>query len=325
MSTAFYCVTGRDFFPGAVALLNSLRLVGHEEPLHVLDCGLEPRQRRLLAEHAEVIPAPAGGAPSLQKLVAPLARPADTIALLDADMIVIRPLDELLDSARQGRLVGFANESDRYFAEWSQLLDLGPLRRERYLSSGALFAGGGVPERLLEAAQERLARIEDARTWIAGGEPAAEPAAEPLFFADQDVINAVAMARLEPGQVVALETRLAAIPPFAGLRLRDRGRLRCAYGDGSEPFLLHHYFRKPWLVRLRSNPYSRLMSRLLFAPDVRLRLDPRSLPPRLRPGPGGALARAAVDLAVGVPAALRRRLGGGPGEIVAWSDRARRR
>ena len=55
---AFYAVTGRDFFPGAVALLNSLRLLGHDEPLLVVDCGMTARQRELLAEHATVLAAP---------------------------------------------------------------------------------------------------------------------------------------------------------------------------------------------------------------------------------------------------------------------------
>ena len=70
---AFYCVTGRDFFPGAVALLNSLRLLGHEEPFYVCDCGLTPGQRARLDPHAVLVDAPAGAAPSTQKLVAPRA------------------------------------------------------------------------------------------------------------------------------------------------------------------------------------------------------------------------------------------------------------
>ena len=41
----FYTVTDAEFFPGTVALLNSLRLVGHREPLVVLDNGLTPEQR----------------------------------------------------------------------------------------------------------------------------------------------------------------------------------------------------------------------------------------------------------------------------------------
>jgi hypothetical protein len=314
MTVSFYCVTGRDFFPGAVALLNSLRLVGHEEPLHVLDCGLEPRQRELLAAHAEVVDAPDDAPPSLQKLVLPLSHPAETMALLDADVIVTRPLTELIERAAGGRLVAFSNDSDRFFAEWSELLDLGSLRRGPYLSTGALFVGGTAAAVLAEA-QQRLGRLERGATWLEGGDER-----RPLFYADQDVINAVVMARLTADRVVALDGRLAAIPPFTGLQVCDAERLRCMYRDAQQPYLLHHYFRKPWLVRMRSNPYSRLFTRLLLGDDVALRLDPQELPPRLRRGPLAAAARAAVDVGIGIPASVRRRLFRRAPRIEAWSD-----
>ena len=37
---AFYCVADERYFLGAVGLINSLRLVGHDEPIFLLDCGL---------------------------------------------------------------------------------------------------------------------------------------------------------------------------------------------------------------------------------------------------------------------------------------------
>jgi hypothetical protein len=317
VSAAFYSVSGRDFFPGLVALLNSLRLAGHMQPLYVLDCGLGDRQRRRLRDHVTLVPGRADRAPSTQKLTAPLAHPATTMVLLDADMIVVRPLDELLAIAAEGRIVGFVNDSDRFFESWSELLDLGPLQRAPYLSSAALALGGDVPGRLLAAVQWRLEALDGSNTWIEGGTGPDQP----LFFADQDVLNAVAMAELGPDGIVALETRLAAIPPFAGLRAEPGGGPGCSYADGTRPYLLHHYFRKPWLARMRSNVYSRLMTRLLFADDVALRLSPAELPARLRPGLGGALARTAVDVAVGGPAALRRRVRRRPEDIRAWSDR----
>jgi hypothetical protein len=51
-STAFYCVASRLYFLGAVGLVNSLRLVGHEEPVFLLDCGLTEGQRALTARYA---------------------------------------------------------------------------------------------------------------------------------------------------------------------------------------------------------------------------------------------------------------------------------
>ena len=43
----FYCVADERYFLGAVGMINSLRLQGHAEPIHVLDCGLRPGQREL--------------------------------------------------------------------------------------------------------------------------------------------------------------------------------------------------------------------------------------------------------------------------------------
>ena len=106
--------------------------------------------------------------------------------------------------------------------------------------------------------------------------------------------------------MVALDARLAPIPPFAGVRLLEPQGLRCAYRDGARPYLLHHASRKPWLVRMRSNVYSRLLTRLLLAPDVALRLDPGELPLVLRTGSAAGAARLVTDLLMTVPGAVRR-------------------
>src|SRR5205823_2574176 len=57
---AIYAVADRNYFIGAVALLNSLRLVGHDEPLFLIDAGLTPAQRQLLAPHVRLVAAPEG-------------------------------------------------------------------------------------------------------------------------------------------------------------------------------------------------------------------------------------------------------------------------
>ena len=63
-----------DFFPGAVALLNSLRLTGHDGPSSS-SIAAWTRQRAVLEPHATVVDAPPDAPPSLQKL-APRAHPA---------------------------------------------------------------------------------------------------------------------------------------------------------------------------------------------------------------------------------------------------------
>ena len=50
--STYYTIANAPFFPGLVALLNSLRLSGNAGELVVLDRGLEEEQRELLEPHA---------------------------------------------------------------------------------------------------------------------------------------------------------------------------------------------------------------------------------------------------------------------------------
>src|SRR6266571_6317155 len=94
---AFYCVTDSRYFLGAVGMVNSLRLLGHREPVYVLDCGLTAHQRELLTPHITLVAAPSDAPPWLLKTVAPLRHPADVMVLIDADIVVTRPLSELIE------------------------------------------------------------------------------------------------------------------------------------------------------------------------------------------------------------------------------------
>ena len=89
-SVGFYSVADSDYFLGATALLNSLRLIGHREPFYLLDGGLAGHQREQLASECTLVPIPAGLAPKMAKWLAPLAHPARTMVLLDADVVVVR-------------------------------------------------------------------------------------------------------------------------------------------------------------------------------------------------------------------------------------------
>ena len=95
-------------------MLNSLRLLGHREPLFVLDCGLTAHQRELLAPHATLVPAPSDAPPWLLKTVAPLRHPAGVMVLIDADIIVTRSLSELIDRAAEPRVIAIENDTDRF-------------------------------------------------------------------------------------------------------------------------------------------------------------------------------------------------------------------
>ena len=121
IDAAFYCVADERYFLGAVAVVNSLR-------------GLTSRHRELLDPHATVVE-PTSEAPGwLQKTAAPLRHPAEVMMLIDADMVVTRPLGPLIEEASADRVVAFQNDRQRFVAGWGELLDLGPARPRPYVS-----------------------------------------------------------------------------------------------------------------------------------------------------------------------------------------------
>ena len=108
-----------------------------------------------------------------------------------------------------------------------------------------------------------IERIELDRTFDRRSDPS-----YPLFYMEQDVLNAILASRLDPDMTLSLPHRLVPTPPFEGLRRPDEQTLRCAYGDGTEPYALHHYAIKPWLEPSFYGPYARLLRRLLIRDDV---------------------------------------------------------
>jgi hypothetical protein len=315
---AFYCVSSDRYFLGAVAMLNSLRLQGHSEPVFLLDCGLTPAQRELLQPQVTLVPAPEDAPPYLLKTVAPLRHPAEVMVLIDADMIVTRSFGELIEKAAGGQVVVFRNNLERFFPEWGELLDLGPIRRQPSLSSGLVFLGGPTRDvvRLLD---DRQRRVE-----FELGYGHANVPNYPFLMLDQDVLNAILASRVDPERIVALDHRLAPGKPFAGLRLLDQKTLRCAYAeDDAEPYVLHHLgLVKPWLERTPEDLYSRLLVRLLAGPDVSVMVPDEGLPWRMRRGLLGRAERARLGGRDRIGWFLRDHL---PSGIVARVDALRLR
>jgi hypothetical protein len=287
---AFYCVADERFFLGAIGVVNSLRLVGHTEPIHVLDCGLRPEQRARLGTEAILVEGPRGEPPWLLKTIAPLRHPAEVAILIDADIIVTRSLARLADLAADDGVVAFENYVDRFCPEWGELLDLGPLGREPYVSSGLVVLGGAERPRVLELLDDRQRRVD-----IELGFYGRKVAGYPFIYPEQDVLNAILMAGDDPVRTTRLENRLAPNPPFRGLRLRDLATLRCSFRDGTEPYVVHHFVRKPWLEPTYHSVYSRMLARLLLQDDVAIRVTEEEVPLRLREGPRARRARAIAN------------------------------
>lgn len=281
---AYYTVATASYFPGAVALLNSLRRAGEEAPLFVVDCGLTATQRERLSTCATVVPRDENLHPVLQKATGPLARPAKVMVCIDADILVTRPLGPVVKEAEAGRIVTFEDFGNpgRFFDEWSSP-ELGEARRRPYINSGFFAFSSETAREFLPLFSQLQQTVDVASTFVGDGSPS-----HPLYFADQDVLNALLCTRFD-GRVARLERRLAPFPPFEGVEVANGGHELCAYADGVVPFALHHTYRKPWLAPLQTNIYSQLFTMLLADPQACLPIDPRELPLRLTNRP---LARA---------------------------------
>jgi lipopolysaccharide biosynthesis glycosyltransferase len=233
--------------------------------------------------------------------------PSQVQVLIDADIIVTQPLTEFIEAARAGRVVAFIEPKpthNRSFREWASRLGLAQLRRQPYLNAGQLFVPESLGRRLYPLWTEGQKKVKLIETRYGKAR-----LRDPFYFADQDVLNAVLAGHFEAGELMLEEHRLAPHYPFPGLHLVDANRLACRYPDGTEPFLLHHILAKPWLKATRTTIYSQLLSRLLLAPDVALRLEPRQLPLRLREGKWAAADRRRAHLQALVYSHSRRQLG----------------
>ena len=315
-TVAYYTVANAAHYAGAVALLNSLRLVGEDAPFYLVDCGLTPSQLAALQGHAIVVPRHKHLHPVLQKATGPLAHPAEIMVILDADVIVTRPLSPLVEAAGSDRIVVLENDRDRYFAEWARL-GLGQPMRRRYVACGHIIVPSAVAAEFLPLFAELQEQLEPAETHFGGGRPSS-----PFFFADQDVLNAMLCTRFD-AQVHRFEYRLAPLPPFPGLRVIDADRLRCRYDDGVEPHFLHHAFSKPWLASLKPTVYSELFTRAVSRPDVLVRLRARDVPPRLRKSRLAWIDRRRASLQAEAHSRFRGKLGVRPALMRYWRAVAR--
>ena len=287
----YYTIATAPFFPGLVALLNSLRLSGNGGELVVLDRGLASGQRARLERHSRVVELPPARAthPVLVKAYPHLFDPSGVVVILDADMLVVHPLDWVVERAARGSVCVFPDPiPDRWFGEWAQALDL-------------------------------LARWWELCARVPPGEVFSRQEA-PFWAGDQDVLNAL-LADLPADAVDVLPVEGEAYPEqLLRVRVLDERSLKCEL-DGQPVTILHQslgpkvWHRLGWL-RLRNDAYVRLLPRVLFGDDVELRLEPHEVPVWLRPGAAAATLRRSLDAAHGAaraaahaaPEPLRRRL-----------------
>ncbi len=286
----FYTIGDNRYFLGVVTLLNSLRLTNNYSDLVVLDCGLTPTQRELLAPHCKLVEISNEQAsnPTLFKPFPSQLHPTGIVALIDSDMIVTRLLAEIINLASIGKICVFPDpESDRWFAQWQQLFDLpNAPRHQIYANAGFVVFSTSHWSNLLEKWWQACQRILSHPT-LAEGAANTEPSAQ----ADQDALNALLMSEI-PAHALAFQ------PPeeevyrenLYEFKLVDVQKLECKYCDRMTTILHSNGSPKPWnhqswrLVRRRDANMRLLMHRLLTGEDITLKVPVDMLPFWLRPG-----------------------------------------
>jgi hypothetical protein len=278
----FFTISDSGFFVGTVALLNSLRLTGHEEELVVLDRGLTPGQRSRLAScGVSFVPGVDDVHPWLLKPVAAAADPHGVIVLVDSDMLVTSSLEPVVQAARDGKICVFPDhpsDHDRWFAAWGDLFELGvPLRRATYANAGFLAFSADVWPNFLARWLRACEGIGTRRIERADDEPDGQ--------LDQDALNALLMSEIPEGSVERL-------PSYEWnmreVELEDLRTLACA-ADGRPQALLHtptspKIWQEGGWRRVERGAYGQLMPRVLLSSDVALRLASSEVPIWLRRG-----------------------------------------
>ena len=295
IEATFYTISSAGYFPGTVALLNSLRLTGNAGELVVLDRGLLPEQRARLEQHARVVDLPddAEGHPTLTKPFPRLFEPRGVIVLVDSDMVVSRPLDDVVGRAAEGKILLFADHRshrDRWFAEWAEAFQLrAPLRRQTYVNAGFVVFDVDRWPQLLERFWDTCRLIPPAKVFAEFNQP--------FWAGDQDALNALLQSEFPEEAIEVLPDHGEAYPDdLLRVEIVDQGSLASTL-DGQPVTILHYslgpkaWQRKAW-PRVRDDAYTRLMPRLLFGEDCALTARAGA---RSRSGCGPAACRARLS------------------------------
>ena len=309
-----FTVCDARYFPGLVALRESLRCHVPDAHLTVYDIGLADEQRAWLAPHTRVVDGrdERPVVPTLAKPFAARLAPSGPILIIDADGLVVGDLTPWIDRVRAGRIVASVDwKADRWVSEWSECFALrAPLRREPYVGAGTVMLDADRHAHLLNRWWEGCRRASAHYTdWR-------DAPANPIMHRDQDVLNALLMSEVPAGTVEHFAPGVVVADVFMpGIRLRDRERLRCTARGVPEPVVLQCVApAKPFLpeggAQLYGSAYT-VALRAVLASEAR-RATPGSATaaerqvPWMRPGLRGAWAFRRRTVRIRVRKALGR-------------------
>jgi hypothetical protein len=301
----FFTQADSRFFLGAAAMLESLRRSGNLAPAFVLDTGLRRDERERLAAAADVLMLPQGVGdlhPRQMKATADLFWSSGVVVLLDSDMIVTSPLDDLIDHARAGRIAVHPDHDitrGRQFQEWATVFELrAPLRPQRYVNCTPLAISLEHWPNFFERWRGACRRLP--LDWPSQGFRG------PFGLPAQDAMNALLMSEIPADAIwVGADERTVHADGLRDVEIVDPRSLRCRY-RGAAPVVLHYgldpkaWERSGWRRIRADDAYVRLLRRLLFGKDRRVHVDSREAPVWLRPrgvGRVGALLVGLVNVA----------------------------
>lgn len=312
-AATFFTICNEPFFPGLVALLNSLRIIGHNDPLVVLDLGMSHSQRARLEPHAIVVDVPmtAMAHATTFKAFPSFLDPRGVVVIIDSDMIVTRSLADPIDLASKGKICVFPDhhsQAERRFEEWESAFELkGPLRQQPYVNSGFIALSTECWPDFLQRFWEVCQLVPPDARMIG------ESQNNPFWGADQDALNALLMSEVAPDAIELLPAAHEVYPDrLTRTRIIHSFTLECRI-HGEQPAILHYsmapkaWDRKGW-VRVRRDAYVRLFPRIVCGNDARLRMEPKELPLWLRPGLIGKTTLAGLDATHGLVVSVRRML-----------------
>jgi hypothetical protein len=297
----YFTSSDSAFYPGTVALVNSLRLTGHAGEIVVFDLGLSEEQRQRLSA-VSTIQSPVGDRDNAPKVLPPSTWTRGPVVVLDSDMLIVASLNDVLNDVARGKICLFPDPDERWFDEWSTGFALrAPLRRQRYANSGFVAFSVEKWPGLLERWAEANGQLPLVRS---------TSAEDPFRDVDQDALNALLMSEF-PADAVSMQPRWAQAHADEMIRVlvKDERGLTCMF-DECRVTVLHHSLRpKAWertgWQRDSRQAYVRLLPRVLCGHDVPLRLEPDELPFWLRPTLAGRLASRGLAIARDIPGAKR--------------------
>ena len=190
--SAAYCVADSRYFPRR-GRARQLAAPGRP-PRADLPARLRPRRRAAAAAGGDARRRPRACTAHAAEDDRPARPPGGRDGPDRHDLIVTRRLESRSRAAAQGRVVAFRNDTERHVPEWGELLDLGPVRTQPYVSFALVAFDRALGTEVLRLLSERQAQIDFERTYWRERRITDYP----LLYADQDVLNAILASRVEP-------------------------------------------------------------------------------------------------------------------------------